>query len=486
MRSHPASADYARHLSLIGAALDARITHPTGDPLPRRSTWGPALDVALPRRGLGPDAVLDEVVAHLIPNGMRAVDPEWSGWILSAAESSVLAATAAAAVTGPQRYLLTAYNLVEEVSLRWLAQVCGLDPERMKGIYSSGGSVANIVALGAARQWSYEQRGVDVAADGMAAAGRPGAIYASSETHHTVLRAAAVLGLGRSAVREIPVDHRQRMDVAALAERLTADRAADVVPIAVVANAGTTNTGAIDPIRAIGELAHEHGAWFHVDGAYGLVAWADERVRPLLDGLDLADSAIVDPHKWLSAPTGIGATFVRDPTILERAFTQEPAAYLAAIDAPDDVQVSVESMGIHYGDMGVELSAPARGTAVWATLLALGGEGVAARVREDRDLAAYLSRLAHEHPRLEVLAEPTLSITCFRYAVPATSPSDADALTEAIYHRLVRTTPYVPSTTRVAGALAIRPCFTNPRTDVEHVAGLADAVARIGDELTGR
>ena len=90
-------------------------------------------------------------------------------------------------------------------------------------------------------------------------------------------------------------------------------------------------------------------------------------------------------------------------------------------------------------------------------------------MREDRDLAAYLSRLAHEHPRLEVLAEPTLSITCFRYAVPATSPSDADALTEAIYHRLVRTTPYVPSTTRVAGALAIRPCFTNPRTDVEHV-----------------
>ena len=143
-------------------------------------------------------------------------------------------------------------------------------------------------------------------------------------------------------------------------------------------------------------------------------------------------------------------------------------------------------MGIHYGDMGVELSAPARGTSVWATLLALGSEGVAARVCEDRDLAAYLSRLAHEHPRLEVLAEPTLSITCFRYAVPATSPSDADALTEAIYHRLVRTTPYVPSTTRVAGALAIRPCFTNPRTDVEHVAGLADAVARIGDELTGR
>lgn len=185
---------------------------------------------------------------------------------------------AAAAVAGPQRCLLTAYNLVEEVSLRWLAQVCGLDPDRMKGIYSSG-----------------------------------------------------------SAVREIRVDDRQRLDVAALAERLTADRAAGVVPIAVVAN-----------------------------------------------------------------------------------------------------------------------------------------------------LAAYLARLTHEHPRLEVLAEPTLSITCFRYAAPGAFPAEADALTAAVYRELVRTTPFVPSTTRVAGALAIRPCFTNPRSDLEHVAGLADAVARIGDALTGR
>ena len=354
----------------------------------------------------------------------------------------------------------------------------------MHGIYSSGGSVANLVALGAARQWAFEQLGVDVAADGMAAAGRPGAVYASAETHHTVLRAAAVLGLGRHAVREIPVDDRQRLDVGALADRLRADRAAGVVPIAVVANAGTTNTGAIDPIRAAGEVAHEHGAWFHVDGAYGLIGWADERVRPLLDGIDLADSAIIDPHKWLATPTGIGATFVRDRSILERAFTQEPAAYLAAIDAPAEVEVSVESMGIHYGDMGVELSAPSRGASVWAALLALGREGVAARVREDRDLAAYLAQVAHDHPRLEVLAEPTLSITCFRYAVPGTSP--ADALTEAVYRRLVRTTTHRPSTTRVAGALAIRPCFTNPRTQVEHVAGLADAVVRIGDHLTGR
>ncbi len=486
MRSHPASADYARHLARIGQALDELVAHPNGDPLPRRSTWGPALDVPMPERGLGADAVLDEVITHLVPNGIRAVHPEWSGWIVSAAESGVLAATAAAAVAGPQRYLLTAYNLLEEVSLRWLAQVCGLDPDRMLGIYSSGGSVANLLALGAARQWAFEQIGVDVAADGMAAAGRPAAVYASAETHHTVLRAAAVLGLGRSAVREIPVDDRQRLDLAALADRLRVDRAAGIVPVAVVANAGTTNTGAIDPIRAAGELAHEYGAWFHVDGAYGLLGWADERVRPLLDGLQLADSAIVDPHKWLSTPTGIGATFVRDRSILERAFTQEPAAYLAAIDAPAEVEVSSEAMGIHYGDMGVELSAPSRGASVWAALLALGREGIAARVREDRDLAAYLARLAHEHPRLEVLAEPTLSITCFRYAVPGASPADADAFTEAVYRRLIRSTPYVPSTTRVAGTLAIRPCFTNPRTDVEHVAGLADAIVRIGDELTGR
>ena len=146
-----------------------------------------------------------------------------------------------------------------------------------------------------------------------------------------------------------------------------------IVPIAVVVAAGTTNTGAIDPIRRAGEIAKKHGAWFHVDGAYGLPGILDERLTPLYDGLELADSAITDPHKWLNAPVGVAATFVRDRSILYRAFTQEPADYLEGAFSDDDVQVSLDSMGIPYFDFGVELSSPVRGVAVWGDAARAGG-----------------------------------------------------------------------------------------------------------------
>ena len=204
--------------------------------------------------------------------------------------------------------------------------------------------------------------------------------------------------MGRDHVRAIPTDHLQRMDLGALEAALTADRAAGVLPVAVIAAAGTTNTGAIDPIRGAGELAHAFGAWFHVDGAYGLPGILDERVAPLYDGLDLADSAIADPHKWLGAPVGIAATFVRDRGILHRAFTQEPADYLEGAFADDDVQVSLDAMGVPYFDFAVELSAPPRGVQVWAILRELGVTGLRQRIVDDNDFARQVAARAHERP----------------------------------------------------------------------------------------
>jgi aromatic-L-amino-acid decarboxylase len=382
-------------------------------------------------------------------------------------------------VASPQRYTITAFNRLEELSLDWLAELCGL-AAGMKGVYSSGGSVANLVALGAARQWAFEQAGTDPAADGLGSAAV--ALYASEEAHHTVQRAAAVLGLGRRSVRHIATDDHQRLDPAALARALADDRAAGILPVAVVATAGTTNTGAIDPLRAAGELAREYGAWFHVDGAYGLPGILDERLEDLYDGLELADSAIVDPHKWLCAPVGIAATFVRDRAILHRAFTQETAPYLeGAFAAPDDVRVSLDSIGVPYGDFAVELSAPARGVVVWSILRELGREGVRERVRADNDLARHVAARVRASDRLELLAEPVLSICALRYRTDAFE--DLDTLNSMLLRRLVRETPYLPSSTVVNGSFAIRPCFINVRTELEHVDAFCDAVVRIGREL---
>ncbi len=482
----PLVGDMGDQLARVGAALDQLMSTPPGDAVSRRAQWSSALSGRLPHAGAGADAVVAELVDVVVPNGTRLVEPGFWGWITVGPSTVPVVAAAAASVAAPQRYMITAFNHLEELSLDWLAELCGLGAQ-MKGVYSSGGSVANLVALGAARQWAYEQRGIDPAVQGTGGL-RP-AVYASAETHHTVQRAAAVLGLGRANVRLVATDDQLRMRPDSLRDLLGADLAEGITPVAVVATAGTTNTGSIDPLRALGDIAREHGIWFHVDGAYGLPGILDDRISASYDGLDVADSVIVDPHKWLNAPIGVAATFVRDRAILERAFTQEPAAYLESVGHPDDgdVVVSLDAMGVPYADMAVELSSPSRGVIVWSILRELGRDGVTARIRGDNDLASRLASLVREHPRLELLVEPELSICCFRYVGEGQADPglDLDSLNAALLRRLHVETAYIPSSTRVHGVFALRPCFINPRTTPDMVDGFAAAVVRIGDELAG-
>ncbi len=462
-------------LGRVGAELDVFLTSPRTDPARSMPDWSKRVNGELPVRGLGADAVLEELV-DLIPYGNRVSDPGFWAFVTAGPTTTPLAAFTAGMVASPQRYLVSAFNQMEEVSLDWLARLCGLGSD-MKGVYSSGGSSANLVGLGGGRQWAYEQIGVDVAKEGMF--GRRGAIYASSEAHHTIQRSAAALGIGRSWVRSIPCDAHQRIDTDALRLAIEADVADGVLPVCVVGTAGTTNTGAIDPLRELGEIAAEFGCWFHVDGAYGLPGVLDARVAERYDGLELVDSVTVDPHKWLGAPVGIAATFVRDRSILHRAFTQEPAHYLeGSFTSQDDIEVSLDHMGVEYGDFGVELSAPARGVMVWSILLELGIDGMTERIVEDIDRARLLTELAREHPRLEALTDPDLSIACVRY-----SATDSDNLNEELLRRILRETDFMPSSTVVDGAFAIRPCFINARTTDELVRGLAEAMVRLGDEL---
>ncbi len=470
---------FERYLSAVARALDDWLDSDMPDATSSGIDWQERLKGPVPERGVGAEATIDEFIRTVLPNGPRLSSSKWWGWITTGPTTVPVVLSSAAMVAAPQRYTLTAFNRLEELSLEWLAQVCSLG-DHMKGVYSSGGSTANLVALGAARQWAFEQVGIDASAGGYG--GRDCAVYTSAEAHHTVQRSAGVLGIGRDNVRLIPTDLRQRMDVSKLRERLRRDREAGVVPVAIVAAAGTTNTGAIDPLRDVGELAREFGAWFHVDGAYGLPGSLDERVAPLYEGLELADSAIVDPHKWLGAPVGVAATFVRDRSILHRAFTQEPADYLEGAFTPDDVQVSLDDMGIPYADFGVELSSPSRGVMVWGILSELGVEGLRRRVVSDNDFARHVASRAHAHPSLEVLAEPVLSICGFRYTSGV--DTDLDGVNAAILRRLVRETPIIVSSTIVNGSFVLRPCFINARTTLADVDELVDTVVRLGAELT--
>ncbi len=479
MEHRPETADFTRHLARLGEALDRFVRFEHDDSVASIDQWRPALDQPLPKTGVGADAVIDELLDVVLPAGSRVADPRFWAFITAGPSTVPAVAAAAAAVGGVQRYTVTAFNQLEDVSLRWLAELCGLAPT-MEGVYSSGGSVANLLALGAARQHACERHGVDPAAEGLGGASLR--VYTSSEAHHTIQRSAGVLGIGRNAVQLVPIDGEQRMVPGALEAMLARDTAAGCTPMAVVATAGTTNTGAVDPLRQIGEIARRYDAWFHVDGAYGLPGILDERVTSLYEGLELADSAIVDPHKWLGAPSGIGATFVRDRGLLYRAFTQEPADYLqGAFGQDDDVAMSFDAIGIPYADFGVELTAPPRGVVVWSLLQELGVEGIRRRIVEDNDRARRVTELADAHPRLESLTRPTLSIACFRYLAP--EGVDADDLNRRLLRRLLRTTSFLPSSTTVDGVYVIRPCFINVRTVDEDIDAFVEAVVRIGDDL---
>lgn len=471
------------HLSLrlqqLGDYLDRYQRFEHDDAMAHYPEWKTALDQTAPDTGIGIDKVIDELGQVVIPNGSQIPNPGCSAFITTGATDVGVLANLSALVAAPQRIGLHAFNFLEELSLQWLAEIFEL-PDEMKGVYSSGGSVANLIALGAARQSAFEKIGIDPATEGITRTCR---IYATHASHHTIHRAAAVLGMGRNCVVTIESDDMGRMLPAALEQQLIKDsQNPDApVPVAIVANAGTTSTGAIDRLTEIGTLAKKYSTWFHVDGAYGLPGILDQRVKHLYEGLALADSVIVDPHKWLGAPVGIGATFVRDRNLLHRAFTQGASDYLEGTCSNEEAEHSMDKLGIPYHDFGVELSSPSRGVVVWALIREIGKQGLSQRICRHNDMATRLAALVEQHPDLELVQAPTLSICCFRYVDK--NCHDLNELNAQIHRQLVHNNKNIPSTVTVNNRLAIRPCFIGARANDEQVNNLFKEVLSTGKQL---
>ncbi len=465
-------------LMQLGNELQRFLRFEHGDAMDEPELWQSALRGPLPEAGVGIGPVMDEIGRYLIPNGSKIPHPGFSSYITTGPTTLGALSNFAASIAAPQRLGLTAFQFLEEQSLQWLGEMLALAPH-MKGLYSSGGSVANLVALGAARQWAFEQIGIDPARDGVL---KPCRLYATASSHRTIHRAAAVLGLGRNAVVAIKEDRDGRMCGDDLQRQLVADTNSHYLPIAVVATAGTTGAGAIDPLRQLADIARAHKIWFHVDGAYGLPGILDPRVTPLYDGLELADSVVVDPHKWLGAPIGIGATFVRDRDILHRAFAQGAADYLEGTVSEEQAQSSLDGLGIPYADFGVELSSPPRGAVVWALIKEIGKAGMRERICRHNTMARGIAERARAHPNLELVREPTLSICCFRYV--NAKVSDLNAFNRSIHRQLLRNGENMPSTTMLGDTLVIRPCFIGARSLEHHAEELVDEVIAIGDALS--
>jgi glutamate/tyrosine decarboxylase-like PLP-dependent enzyme len=303
--------------------------------------------------------------------------------------------------------------------------------------------------------------------------------------HQVVPRALATLGLGRDALQRIPASRRGTVDTGALARSTDADLAAGATPIAVVATAGDVHTGAVEPIDELRQVAHERELWCHVDGAYGAFGVLDPRVRALYGDLGRVDSLAVDPHKWLAVPVDCGALLVRDAEHLEAAFALEPASYLPYSRRGDsDPDSGFDQLGVGSPERGFEHSAPARGLWVWAALKEIGLEGMRGRVARHLDCARRVAARVAAEPDLELLAQPVLSICCFRYHPPAIrDTATLERLNRAVLDGVRARGRCIPSSTRVRNKLAIRPCFLGPRTTVREADLLVDEVLAVGRAL---
>ncbi|MBA2353852.1 MAG: aspartate aminotransferase family protein [Acidobacteria bacterium] len=429
---------------------------------------------ALPDAGAEAGPLLARAADLLCDHSLLNGHPRFLGYITSSpAPIGMLADLLAAAVNpnvGAWR-LAPMASEIEAQTVRWIADLVGY-PSSCGGLLVSGGNMANMVALFAAR---VSVGGAAIRRDGIAAGGRRYGVYASEETHTWLQKATDLAGLGTDAIRWIPTDASQRVRVEALREAIATDRVAGRVPLMVVGTAGSVSTGAVDPLRELAALSREHGAWFHVDGAYGGFAAAVPGTPEDLQHLAQADSVALDPHKWLYAPLEAGCVLVRDEAALRHAFSYHPPYYHFGDPATN------------YFDLGVQNSRGFRALKVWLALAQAGRRGYVQMIGEDIALSERLAARLATHGDFEVLTQG-LSITTFRYVpaewrgreqTPAIAPR-LDALNEALLDRLQASGELFVSNAVVCGRYALRACIVNIHTSAADVDAVPALIAAHG------
>jgi aromatic-L-amino-acid decarboxylase len=419
-------------------------------------------------------AAADLLFEHSLFNG----HPRFFGYITaSPAPIGMLGDLLAAAVNANAGawQLAPVASEIEAQALRWIADLIGY-PNDSGGLFVSGGNMANMVGFFAARAaaagWEVRKEGLT------ASAARPLRVYASSETHTWIQKAADLSGIGTDAIRWIPTGTDLRMDAAELRSVLARDRAAGEQAMMVVGTAGSVSTGAVDPLFEIAEICREAGIWFHVDGAYGGLAAAVPGTPRDLQALRLADSVAVDPHKWLYAPLEAGCLLARDPAAVRKAFSYHPPYYHFGQEATN------------YLDFGPQNSRGFRALKVWLALQQVGREGYVRMIGDDIRLSQRLHALVGAHPELQAITQG-LSITTFRY-VPAALRAERDGgtydaylneLNQALLERIQASGEVFVSNAVVGGRYALRPCIVNFHTREADVEALPAIVARLGREV---
>lgn len=419
----------------------------------------------LPLQEGNPDELLDKIISEVLANTMHLNHPRFFAFVSS--PSNYMSALADFLVSGFNVYSGTwlagsASAQIELITIGWLNQIFGFPADTAGGLFLSGGSMANLIGLLLARHHKKDK-------------GRSGVIYCSAQTHSSVERAIRVIGPENVQLKKIASNEFFQLHLPALEKVIQADSKKDLQPICVIANAGSTNTGAIDDLAAIRKICNKENAWFHVDGAYGGIAILDEQEKNKFQGIELADSLTIDPHKWLFQSLEMGCLLVKDKTLLKDLFHVIPE-YLK------DVELGEEE--VNFGNYGIQLSRGFRALKLWLSLKTFGLENFRKAISKGIGLAKLAEQEVQKYESCEIVTSAQIGIINFRFKLQNFSEQELNELNQSVIMKIVEDGYAMISSTSLHGKTVIRLCIINPRTTEEDIKQTIQKLNEISKEIS--
>lgn len=458
--------------------IDEMMTHL--ETVRERPIWQPIPDEVrqqfkqpLPIEPTSANSIYEEFLEFIPPYNMGAIHPRFWGWVIGNGTTIGVLADFLAATLNPNLGGGDhSANLVEAQVLDWFKEIFSF-PHSSSGLLVSGGSMANLVGLTVARN---DKAKFDIRKEGLQNAPQKMVLYSSSETHSSNIKGVELLGLGKDALRLIPVNSDFEIDIDALEASIAADKAAGYHVFCIIGNAGTVNTAATDDLNTLADICEREDMWFHIDGAFGSFAAIAPGYESVVSGMDRADSLAFDMHKWMYIPYDVGCALVRN-----RDAHYDSFAYV--IEYLSHQARGVGSGDLWFSDYGVQLSRGFRALKVWMSVKEHGVKKYGRMILKNIEQAQHLDKLVRERPELELMAPSPLNIVCFRYRVDGSDQQTLNKMNEEILFRLHEEGIAVPSYTTIDGNYAIRVAITNHRTQFDDLDLLVREVLRIGSSL---
>lgn len=433
-----------------------------------------ALNENVPYQGQDLETIYQQFVAHILPYPTGNIHPRFFGWVMgNGTITGMLADMLASGMNAQVAGFAQSATIVEQNVIAWLAEIMGF-PKHASGLLVSGGTMANMNGLAVARN---TKAGVDLREQGLQSDGLPKlTVYGSRETHSWVLKSCELMGLGRKAFREVPVNEQFQIDVAACAKMIAEDIQRGCKPICLIGNIGTVNTAAIDDIATLRDLADKHDMWLHIDGAFGsLLAFSEQR-KQMISAQSTADSIAFDLHKWGFMPYEVGCILIRDHDAQADTFAVSPS-YLGKTQRGMSVDTT------YFADRGLQLSRSFRALKVWMSLKEQGVNKIGRIIDQNMRQAQYLAQQLTKQSVLELMAPVSMNIVCFRFNPGNLDDATLNTLNEELLMRLQENGDAVPSQTLLNGQFAIRVCITNHRTSWKDLDYLLEKTMEYGQQL---